>query len=307
MATKWKNKGLFAVWVLLLTFGLSGVAPTMTWVTHYANHNYYESSLFYDKLGQFANDLSMYELNFKSLEEAKKDITVSPEEIKAYRYYYGDLSEQISNIKGQYEESIQEARINNNKVEEEKLIAERDTKIEDITKNFESDDYVKEKIIKEKEDTLENYYQQLTNDKADFEKLAKTFKYYFKNSSTGEEYTNVSFSSSEKIEDKLNTENMAYITDYYLEYRPEDIMQGINWRLTWYSEVENAFDSDTLDGHFEGYIAVPKMLSENNVLKTEMDMFQKEKKIIGTYSVLALVAFILFAIIIFKIIFKRFS
>lgn len=301
MATKWKNRVLFVVSVLLLTFGLSGIIPSINWVNDYATHDYFESSLFYDNLGEFTDYLSKYELNYIPIEEAKKQITVSSEEIEAYRYYYGNLSEQISNIKGQYEDRIQEAKINNNKKEEEKLTKERDTKIEDITQNFESDEYVEKKIRKEKETKLDDYYQQLQDNKASGSKRLDMFSYYFKNTTTGKVYTNVKLASSEDIEDQLQKQDMAYITEYGIGYDPQ-IMQTINNQLMWRWGVEESFvdeDDDSNRGYFDGYIGVPKEIAASNKMKSEMANFNQEKKVVGIYSLSALAAFILFASIIF--------
>ncbi|HWJ77584.1 MAG TPA: HAMP domain-containing sensor histidine kinase [Niallia sp.] len=301
MATKWKNRVLFVVSVLLLTFGLSGIIPSINWVNDYATHDYFESSLFYDNLGEFTDYLSKYELNYIPIEEAKKQISVSSEEIEAYRYYYGNLSEQISNIKGQYEDRIQEAKINNNKKEEEKLTKERDTKIEDITQNFESDEYVEKKIRKEKETKLDDYYQQLQDNKASGSKRLDMFSYYFKNTTTGKVYTNVKLASSEDIEDQLQKQDMAYITEYGIGYDPQ-IMQTINNQLMWRWGVEESFvdeDDDSNRGYFDGYIGVPKEIAASNKMKSEMANFNQEKKVVGIYSLSALAAFILFASIIF--------
>lgn len=206
------------------------------------------------------------------------------------------MAEQITNINGQYEEKIQEARLNDKKEEEEKYIAERDAKIIEITKNFEDKEYVSDKIRKEKEEQLQSYYQDLQDGKKYNHTLNSTFHYYFKNTATGKEYTNISKTESQE------SENQAYIKEYYLEYNPNEILEKINWSLLWYSdEAEPVYDSENdsnaNDGHLEGYITVPKQFSERTELKSEIAAFEKEKQIIGIYSIAALASLVIFCFV----------
>ncbi|KAB7671998.1 sensor histidine kinase [Bacillus sp. B1-b2] len=296
MATKWKNRTLFVLWVMLLTYGLSSISLMITWVNQYGYTDYFQTSRFYEKVEQFEEYLKNYELNYVPIEEVKKNITVSDEEIKAYQYYYGTLAEQITNINGQYEEKIQEARLNDKKEEEEKYIAERDAKIIEITKNFEDKEYVSDKVRKEKEEQLQSYYQDLQDGKKYNYTLNSTFHYYFKNTATGKEYTNISKTESQE------SENQAYIKEYYLEYNPNEILEKINWSLLWYSdEAEPVYDSENdsnaNDGHLEGYITVPKQFSERTELKSEIAAFEKEKQIIGIYSIAALASLVIFCFV----------
>lgn len=281
---------------MLLTYGLSSISLMITWVNQYAYTDYFQTSRFYEKVEQFEEYLKNYELNYVPIEEVKKNITVSDEEIKAYQYYYGTLAEQITNINGQYEEKIQEARLNDKKEEEEKYIAERDAKIIEITKNFEDKEYVSDKIRKEKEEQLQSYYQDLQDGKKYNHTLNSTFHYYFKNTATGKEYTNISKTESQE------SENQAYIKEYYLEYNPNEILEKINWSLLWYSdEAEPVYDSENdsnaNDGHLEGYITVPKQFSERTELKSEIAAFEKEKQIIGIYSIAALASLVIFCFV----------
>ena len=146
MATKSRGKVHFLVWTLLITIGLSGITSLDIWFNRYLQTDYYKTAIFQNRMNYFIGLLSDYELYSGPLEEAKKNITVTQEEINDYRYYYGDLNEQIQNIKSQYEEQIQTAKETGSNEAEQLYIEERDKKISDITKNFQSDEYVEAKI-----------------------------------------------------------------------------------------------------------------------------------------------------------------
>ncbi len=67
------------------------------------------------------------------------------------------MSDQIANINEQYKDKINEAKTSKAISVEKALINERDKKIKDITKNFEDDSYVFEKIMKIKQAEIERY------------------------------------------------------------------------------------------------------------------------------------------------------
>lgn len=146
MATKWKGKITIGLIALLYTFGLCGLLSVIANGNDYIYQDYFHTPYFQDELGQFAGYVSMYELYDMTVEEAKESIIVTEEEINEHRYRYGDLPEQIENINLQYEGRIQDALNANYQDIADTYIAERDQKIEDITKNFKSDDYVKTRL-----------------------------------------------------------------------------------------------------------------------------------------------------------------
>ena len=98
-------------------------------------------------------------LNPIDVEAEKKKITVTKSEIEEHRNYYGTLSEQIGNIEEQYTQRIADADAGKSEKLKTTLIKERDAKIEDIRRNFESDAYVEAKIRASKEKQLEEELQ----------------------------------------------------------------------------------------------------------------------------------------------------
>ncbi|HEY9577459.1 MAG TPA: sensor histidine kinase, partial [Pseudobacillus sp.] len=196
MDIKWKSRWLFAGWLLLFVIGMSSVIAAISDGRLYFTKDYFHTGEFDNHLNQFSSYLSTYELGEVTKEEAKKSVTITLEEIEEYRYRYGSLPEQIANIKNQYEADIQEASAARNKEAAQILIKERDKKIADITKNFQDEEYVRQKVREEKEQAIDDYYRSLEEERPNFEDYKAFFKYYFKDTSTGKVYTNVNMAGS---------------------------------------------------------------------------------------------------------------
>ena len=95
---------------------------------------------------------------------------------------YGSLSDQIANIQDQYEGRIDDAKAAENKVLEAALIKERDKKIADIQKNFESDAHIEEKIRDIKAVGIDRYLNEIKR----YEETDLPIAYEFKDIETGE-------------------------------------------------------------------------------------------------------------------------
>src|SRR5690606_9609918 len=114
-------------------------------------------------------------------------LTVSGEEIEAYRTYYGSLAEQIQSIKEQYAGEIDATQ---DQEVIEAIEQERDAKIADIKKNFEDDEYVKEKILVIKKKAIQQKLKEIERDKKEILSKYDYFAYEFKDEKTGEVYRN---------------------------------------------------------------------------------------------------------------------
>ena len=101
--------------------------------------------------------------------------------------HYGTLSEQIDNIEEQYAQRIADAEAGKSEKLKTTLMEERDAKIEDIRKNFESDAYVEAKIRADKEQQLEQELQQLIQNAK--ENLYFPVAYELTDIQTGETFT----------------------------------------------------------------------------------------------------------------------
>lgn len=157
MGTRWKNRFIIAIIMVLFAFGASGVLSVLINGREYINPDYFHTEQFQSDIDNYAAYLELFELNNVTIEKAKESIEVTEEEINEHRYRYGDLPEQIDNIRIQYEPRIQEAKDIENNDLAKALTDQMNKKIEDITKNFENDEHVRNKVVKEKEEKLEKF------------------------------------------------------------------------------------------------------------------------------------------------------
>lgn len=307
MATKWRSRGVFIVvfivWTLLVTIGLSGLAPLKIWLTQYIHTNYYDSTKFEDKRMYFTELLSDYQLYQVPIEEAKKNISVTKEEIAEYRDSYASLNEQMQLINEQYEEDIALAIENGDDAVEELLTEERDRDIKEITELLPNDEYVQEKIKEEKQLEVDRYYRDLENTKYEFEQWAESFYYYLKNSKTEAVVTNMTLSPEETVDKIINKENANFFGNYYFTAETEKLNlpgQSIIYRdngfTMWSWEdgntptIVNQLKKEI--GNYEGVVAVPKKLSNGSLLiEEENKYYAYQKKMIfgSSLSIISLV------------------
>ncbi|OZI13212.1 sensor histidine kinase [Bacillaceae bacterium SAS-127] len=285
MDTKWKSNLKFIGWLLLFTYGLSAVIALMNHGSTYLKKDYFDTPQFEGQLEEFINDLNIYELNSTTAEEAKKKITVTKEEIEDHRNYYGSLAEQVTTIKERYAGKIQEALLAENQEVAKVYEEERDKKIKDITNNFKSDDYVRKKIQAEKEKAIDEFYVTHQNERRQFDDDGEVFKYYLKNISTGDVYTNVNLSGG-SLSDVFNDKDMFHIRKYdspnYLmtdsSYAPTDV------RI----EVEAVEDRT-----YEGRIAVTKHARDTVPVIIDYHYFKNEQRNFYIFVISGLLALVI--------------
>ncbi|HIW32045.1 MAG TPA: HAMP domain-containing histidine kinase, partial [Candidatus Paenibacillus intestinavium] len=271
MGTKWKSRATLVVWIVLLTFGLSGILSFITLGSSYAHKDYFQTAEFRNKLDQFAMNLSRFELNSITLEQAKKSITVTEDDINNYRNQLGDLTFQIDNLNAEFGFFILEAVATDNQEVADIYIAERDKQIEEINKSFTNDEYIKAKIIADKERMLKEYYQEREYYRPEYLRYKDTFQYLFKNNVIGKTYTNLQ-NSEERFDGGLLFITNYSISDAYL------LHAGIPAVV--YEELANSMIP------FEGQIAVSNSLLSSNPVMIEYERY-KQKKIIWTVYTLA--------------------
>lgn len=291
MDIKWENKLILAAWILMFTFGLSGLLVVLSNGNEYIKKDYFETPNFDNQLNQFIDYLSMFELSGGNKEEIKQSIQITAEEIEEYRYRYGELTDQITNINDQYVSKIQDAQMRNNKEAVDFYTSERDRKIEDITNNFKSDEYVKGKIIKEKEAGIDAYYRDIEQYRPEFLNYKGVFKYYLKDTVTGSVYSNVYGAGTTDGEQSIDNKEYMFIQRYPSSNTTYLSTEGRN-RYT-----NEAIDKELLNsnGHrmFEGYIAVPKASAAENSLLSEYDAFKQSQTIFVIYVAAGIAAFLL--------------
>lgn len=286
MDTRWKNRFIIAMIMFLFAFGASGVLSVLINGREYANPDYFHTAEFRSEMDQYAGYLELYELNNVTIEKAKEAIEVTEEEINEHRYRYGTLPEQIDNIRNQYEPRIQEAKDIENNEFAKALTDQMNKRIEDITKNFESDEHVRPKVVKEKEEKLEQFFKEKEQLREQYDFYKDSFTYYFKDTSTGEVYTNLTLAKNESPDDAMK-KDMVYHTDYTMDknYFLYFIMGG-------YEEFDQAL-VESQSGSFMGKIGLAKNLPDSNMFIDKNNHF-KQKQIVlliyGGSAVLAVIA-----------------
>ncbi|WCN37925.1 sensor histidine kinase [Aneurinibacillus uraniidurans] len=293
MDIKSKNKIRFVTWILLFTFGVSGIVMGICNGKDYMEKDYFHTQQFEDQLNRFVEHLKLFEIGRINKEDLKKKITVTAEEINEHRYRYGDLSTQITNIKGQYEDKIKEALSAHNKEIVDMYVAERDKKIADITNNFKSDEYVRAKIVKEKEQRIDQYLQGIESYRSEFMNDKAIFTYYLKNTTTGEVYTNVDTSRGSVADDTaINNKNMLFIQSY-----PSEKYGGLSNRepssLLNYNDVVTPLLEKGEVSTFEGKIGVPNGGASTNPILANYHDFLQKQKVFFIYVISSIFTFVL--------------
>ncbi len=153
--------------------------------SYFIGINYYESEDIIAKRSEFMENLEKYEINPIDFEALKESIVVSPDEIHYYREFYGSLPAQLDNVRSQFESILADESLS----KEERTLYEqqRDAKLEEIRKNFENDEVVRQKIRTIKEEALAKYEQDYERGKTGFQNQKQHFGYDLK-SDQGESY-----------------------------------------------------------------------------------------------------------------------
>ncbi|MBQ0140856.1 MAG: HAMP domain-containing histidine kinase [Kurthia sp.] len=262
------------------------------------NKSFTETGQFKDKLIDFKTQLNYYELNVLSEEQAIKSIKVTSQEIKDYRNQYGSLKDQVTSIEDQYSGEIAEARDVKAKKVEKKLISERDKKINDITRNFEDENYVKEKIIKEKTIILKKYYADIESNIKSLHQQYPYFAYSLTNLRTGVNEKGGDLQNANFF--KVNYNSAKYGAFY--DINSSDDLAYVLQNSQDYSDYERVIDDDipTTNDKYIGSISI----SDEAVKGTEIEMmsnrFEFVKKALYTLWIVGIALGIVGAITLWR-------
>jgi signal transduction histidine kinase len=287
--TKWRNRLIIIGWFVLFAFGVSGVISALINENDYYQRNYFKTSQFQSELENITKYIQAFDIKYESKEDMKKAITVSKEEIENKRDQYGDLAELISDIELQYQPRIDEAKANENDKITDIYIKERDQRIDEITKNFESDDNIKKSIIEEKEKNIDEYFQELESYRQEYEDYQEAFVYYLKNTETGQIYTNLSTKTTKSVDQSINNENMYYIQSYptrengYLVFNEGPLVNGSE-------NLSDLLQTNTKD-RFEGKIGVSKNAPVTNMIMQNYHNYDNQRIVYWIYTLAGILAF----------------
>lgn len=291
MDTKSKSKLLFATWIMLITFGLSGLFSALGNGSQFMKGDYFESEEYASQMNHFVTLLHVYELNKMSKEEMKKEITVSEEEIEEHRMRYGNLGDQISSIGMQYEGQIQEAIDSGNKAAEEALTKEREAKIADITENFNSDEHVRAKVIKEKEKSIDEFLLQLEEYRHEFLNLEQAYKYYIKDRNTDVVFTNLNLGKNDSVSDLMNNKEMYFVQDYTALQNMISYTGNIENFMPYNDVAEEILRKQ--NRNFTGQIGLSKQASDRHFAISNYKDYQKRQILFIGYLISSIGALII--------------
>lgn len=206
MATKLRSKkaGYLFTWLMILGLSLLLLVITVyrpMMFGAFENFNGFKST--YE---QFKYELAMTKL-IHPLPSQVQELPITKDDIHEFRYRYGDLPKQLSNVRGQYSDLIAKAEKGNDKKAASYYKKERDKKISAIEKNFKNDAYVIDQILQERVALMKKFKEtSLSNNQEHFNQLAKVFKYHFMNKKTGGVFANVSEDQGKEKEPKKRFE-----------------------------------------------------------------------------------------------------
>lgn len=282
---KLKSKALLSlfliIWVLFSFFLLINHG------SRFIGKSYFHSDSFAGRLEEFKSGLGKYVLQPFDAEEAKKKITVTKEEIDYHRNYYGSLTDQVENIKFQYEERINNAAAD--KDLQEMLIKERDAKIEDIKKNFMDDSHVEEKIRRQKEAIIDQYAASEKDSIKHFLDEYNYFSYSFTNVDNGERYESENVDTNVVFKENFGGKNRLFVVDSSRAIVPNEYD---------YTLMDPAIHIKGEVSRYEGTISISKTMMSNTQFKEEYQRFMFAKmSLYGIWAtaLLAIVGLLTFA------------
>ncbi|AYC28652.1 sensor histidine kinase [Paenisporosarcina cavernae] len=168
--------------------------------------NSYEDSYQYE---QFVQEKITEVSPYLFVDKLKLNDHVSSSEINQYREYYGSLDTQKFNIASQYNDSIERARAENNVELEQQLLKERNTKLEDVSKNFQDDEYVRNKIGKMKKAVFEEYIRNVKSDSSYASYWSKEMVYHLQDRMHGTTFQNGELQSAGDLLKKFSSTSHA--------------------------------------------------------------------------------------------------
>lgn len=262
MIKKWKS--LLVLMCLIWT--IFGIFTFYNVGYQYIGKSYFESENFQHEIDNFTAELGPLVINVPNEEELKNKIEITQTEIEDHRNYYGTLGQQIDNIKAQYEQRIQEAVDANATELKTKLETERDTKIKDITANFENDEHVRKKILAEKEALIDKYIKAAQSESKSFGKTYDYWSYELTNKETGKIYRSGDVSESSAYKIKYTDRKPLYA------WNISDNLRDIFYRTETYVNVDDLYETT----EYTGVIAISKkaVMSED-VIQGGYQQFQQ--------------------------------
>ena len=269
--------------ILLTLVVIYSLGSFLATATSYIGNEFIDSIEYKDTQNEYVSKLQHYVLNPLDEEATINSISVTQEEIRYYRNYYGTEAEQILNIQQQYENKIAEASNveTPNEAYMNALASERDQKIAEIQKNFADEQVVIDKITALKYDAIKNYFSEYKQYQKEFLNQFDYFGYSLFNEATDQEL-------------KKNT-NRTSIHRFSKTFRPKGEVSTIN--VNDYISSTGLLDSElkiiASEDVYSGTVFVTKDYIQNSGLGWEYRGFILSKWLNYTLWAVGIVALIL--------------
>ncbi len=266
------------VWSILVALVIVMIPTAIRQAPELVGKTYVDSEEFQTEINAFYARVGPVVLNPIDFDEAKEKLVVTSEEIHEHRMRYGTLTEQITNIKDQYVEEIEEAKQDGNQALQSRLMEEREAKLIDIEKNFESDEYIEKKILAEKIGELKRYL----NNMEEIDVSSFPIEYELTDIDTGEVFTKGNL-TNEAAYIKTFDGNVDYLEATSSE-GPLDVYGNEHyWTVAVESgEITGLSNRDLAEiqnpvKRFEGTVLVSKKSLESSFLKENVQGFNHMK------------------------------
>ncbi|PID01667.1 hypothetical protein CSV67_12750 [Sporosarcina sp. P2] len=279
------NSIKLAIWSALVTLVLIALPSIIHYAPQLVGKSFTDQEDFTYRMEQVYDNLSATVLNPIDLKKAEKELTVSQDEIEEYRQRYGTLSEQLDTIQQQYTERIAEAKSEKNETLLLALVKERNTKLEEIQKNFDSDSYVEDKIRSEKVKALASQIRETENNR----EMNIPISYDLVNVETGERFTRGDVEVTSLFQQQFIEAtgyfraNSAVYDNGYSDYSME---QGSTFT------DDNALEISNPAQYFKGTVIIPLDATVSGQLAKENDQFIRGKYMMYALWVLGVLALV---------------
>lgn len=213
------------LWLTVVSIVLIGFSSLLQYGPTYIGKSYDDTIDFKADYQYFTDHLIALELDPP---EAQIEETVAAEEIETYRTQFGSLAEQVSSIQDQYTYDIEEARAAENDSLEEVLTQERDSKIEEIRKNFSDNEAIIEKILEERQAEAAQSIRQVERQKSYFSESSSYYTYRLTDVANGEVFTKGQIGEDSYFEKKYTAGRPLMLSANFYENMGIENISGTN-------------------------------------------------------------------------------
>lgn len=303
------NKGIVVIWSILVAFVLIAIPSAIQLIPNFVGKAYTDSEEFKTEMDIFYYKIGPVVLNPIDLTKIEEEIVVTVDEIGEHRMRYGSLAEQISNLHEQYDDRIAEAEESGSAALKTRLTEERDAKIADIEKNFESDEYIEKKIRSERLAIIQRYVKNLQSESISSFPVA----YELTDVKTGEVFSSGDVTEPAAYK-KTFSEKKGYLKassiDHSDDYYGSEVVDRYGDAVSALVNVDEVI-SDLMNGNlkgienpvreFKGTVVVTKEALENSYLSGQASRYYQYKYTNYTLWGLAVIALVLlFTVLKFK-------